>query len=93
MVGIGHWAQRSNQKGLVGYVFEEGARGRRYVERMFSVLYKPPPELPPSPYDWQKVLRISEWSFLPKDGAMSYSPQTGSPMKSINTWTIVSLRG
>ena len=63
MVGVGRWARDSNQKGFVQYVFEQGARGRHQVERMFSTLYSPPPGLPPSNYDWRETLRINGWSF------------------------------
>jgi hypothetical protein len=70
MVGVGHWAINSNQKGFVQYVFEAGADGRHEVERMFSVLYQPPAGAPPSRYDWRKVLRIGGWSFLYKPCAI-----------------------
>lgn len=63
MIGIGRWADSSGQKGMVQYVFETGAHGRRQVERMISVLCSHPPAARLSKYDWQKTLRIAGSSF------------------------------
>ena len=59
LVGIAQWAETNNCRSAIQFVFEAGAKGRRQVERMMSVLYDDP--------KIRGQLRLGGWSFVKKD--------------------------
>jgi len=62
MIGIGHWGEDRGQTAPVEYVFEEGAHGRKQVERMFKTLGKDK--------HWGAKLLLGGWSFAKKENVV-----------------------
>lgn len=61
IVGVGHWAVNQKHTELIHYIFEEGARGRKQVDKMFKSLCE-------DQY-YRSLCRIEDWRFVTKAGA------------------------
>jgi hypothetical protein len=67
IVEISKWARDTNQPGPIQYVFEAGAKGRRQVDRMCSLMFEKPPRGIIRQRDWREVMRFGGWSFQRKE--------------------------